>query len=69
MSGGAPPTYGSTGAKAEAEVMKDYLQEVYGIPDEDIIKEPTAYHTLDNVIASKVFNLFLVLKNFLGHHG
>lgn len=65
VSGGAPQSYGSTGAKAEALVMKEYLTESCNVKLEHIILEPTAYHTLDNFIASKARINGLFTFNFI----
>ena len=50
VSGGKPQTYGSSGAKEEAYVGRDYLVDVLGVDKEHVLVEPTAYHTLDNII-------------------
>jgi len=53
VTGGAYPTYGSSGTKAEGLVMKEYLVETCGLDPSLIYTETTAYHTLDNLLESK----------------
>eukprot|EP01126_Amoeba_proteus_P033738 TRINITY_DN3326_c0_g1_i5.p1 TRINITY_DN3326_c0_g1~~TRINITY_DN3326_c0_g1_i5.p1 ORF type:complete len:174 (-),score=31.38 TRINITY_DN3326_c0_g1_i5:163-684(-) len=63
VSGGTPQSYGSSGAKAEGLVMRDYLVE-RGVHPGYIYVEQTAYHTLDNLIESKA----IMDKYFLQPH-
>lgn len=52
VTGGTPATYGSSGIKAEALVMADYLVE-HGVPRQMILIEPRALHTFHNALYTK----------------
>jgi len=53
VSGGAPKSYGSSGARAEGLVMKEYLTNILHVPSEFIYSETKSYHTMDNFVESK----------------
>lgn len=52
VTGGSPATYGSSGIKAEALVMADYLVE-HGVSRPKILIEPRALHTFHNALYTK----------------
>lgn len=52
VTGGTPQTYGSSGIKAEAHVMKEYLV-ANGIPSDKILAETRAMHTFHNALYSR----------------
>ena len=52
VTGGNPPTYGSSGIKAEGIVMKEYLV-ANGIPPEIILVESKSMHTFHNALYTR----------------
>ncbi|KAL3896022.1 MAG: hypothetical protein SGARI_007280 [Bacillariaceae sp.] len=52
VTGGTPPTYGSSGVKPEAEVMAEYLI-AHGMSSSDLILESRALHTFHNALYTR----------------